>query len=420
MARELRSFLVAALVVTAFLASFAAARAAVERPNQLDRRVDSISASALLTQPAIALVDPARQRAASRLAHLTLPGWLATALFEAIALAYFWSTGRAAAFRDWLRRRITSEFAVRFLFGAMLGLIARAAALPPAFYLYRVERIMGLSAELTRTWALLWIAHTLLAMVVAGLLAALVLWLVDRTHQWYVFTILIILAVSVAWSFASPYFQVPGSRAIEPLSSPLGAQMESLFARAGLPNFPVYVERSRNSPVDRAVVVGLGASRRLVLTDTLISGNTPPEVLFLASGATGAVVLGNPIYIALIEGGIVIVFSALAVVIADRIGFRRDDDPLSRLALVGSLLAIVYLVAVPVRNASLRSYDLDADRYAVRLTGDRVAAVRALVREADQHIEEVCPEMSSTFFVYAHPSPGARIAAINHVPSGCP
>ncbi|MBV8654876.1 MAG: hypothetical protein JO160_02455, partial [Candidatus Eremiobacteraeota bacterium] len=151
MARELRSFLVAALVVTAFLASFAAARAAVERPNQLDRRVDSISASALLTQPAIALVDPARQRAASRLAHLTLPGWLATALFEAIALAYFWSTGRAAAFRDWLRRRITSEFAMRFLFGAMLGLIARAAALPPAFYLYRVERIMGLSAELTRT-----------------------------------------------------------------------------------------------------------------------------------------------------------------------------------------------------------------------------------------------------------------------------
>jgi hypothetical protein len=56
----------------------------------------------------------------------------------------------------------------------------------------------------------------------------------------------------------------------------------------------------------------------------------------------------------------------------------------------------------------------------VRLTGDRVAAVRALVREADQHIEEVCPELSATLFLYAHPSPGARIAAINGVPSGCP
>jgi Zn-dependent protease with chaperone function len=415
-----RRFLFAALAVTLFFLSTAAAHAAIERPNELDRRVDTIAPNALLTQPAIALVDPARQQAADRLVHLTVPGWFAMAIFEAVALAYFWSTGRAAAFRDWLRRRIRSESTVRFLFGATLGLIARAAALLPAFYLYRVERIMGLSVELTRTWAFFWIAHTALAMIVAGLLAALVLWLVERTHQWYVFTILIILAVSVAWSFASPYFQVPGSRAIEPISGPLATQMERVFARAGMPGFPVYVQRSSNSPVDRAVVVGLGASRRLVLTDTLIAGNTPPEVIFLATGAVGAVVLGNPIYIALIEGGIVIVFSALAVVIADRIGFRRDDDPLSRLAIVGALLAIVYLVAVPVRNASLRSYDTDADRYAVRLTGDRVAAVRALVREADQHIEEVCPEMSATFFLYEHPSPGLRIALINRVPSGCP
>lgn len=416
----LRRFLVATVTVTLFLVSFATAYAAVERPNQLDRRVDAIASDALLSQPAIALVDPARQQAAGRLVHLTLPGWLAIAIFEAIALAYFWSTGRAAALRDWLRRRLAAESAVRFLFGAALGLIARAAALLPMFYLYRIERIMGLSGELTRTWALFWIGHTLLAMIVAGLLAALILWLVERTHQWYVFTILVILAVSVAWSFASPYFQVPGSRAVEPISGPLKRQMDVLFARAGLAGFPVYVQPSRNSPVDRAVVVGLGASRRLVLTDTLIAGNTPPEVMFLATGAVGAVELGNPIFIALIEGGIVIVFSALAVVIADRIGFRRDDDPLSRLALVGALLALVYIVAVPVRNASLRSYDLDADRYAVRLTGDRVAAVRALVREADQHIEEVCPELSATLFLYAHPNPGTRIAAINRVPSGCP
>ena len=403
-----------------FLVSFAPACAAVERPNELDRRVDSISAHALLTEPAIAIVDSTRQEAAVRLVHLTLPGFLATALFEAIALAYFWSSGRAAATRDWLRRHVPNEFAVRFAFGAILGLIARLAGLLPAFYLYRVERVMDLSVELTRVWALFWIGHTILAMVVAGLLAALILSLVERTHQWYVYTIVVILAVSLGWSFASPYFQIPGSGAPEPVTGVLGARLHELARRGGLPDLPVLVQKSNSSPVDRAVIVGLGASRRLVITDTLIAGNTPPEVLFLGGVAIGQIVLGDPIFIALIEGGIVIVFSALAVVIADRIGFRRDDDPLSRLALVGSLLALVYLIAVPVRNASLRSYDLDADRYSVRLTGDRVAAVRALVREADQHIEEVCPEMSATLFLYAHPSPGVRVAAINGVPSGCP
>lgn len=420
MALDARRILRGIVFVAIVIASVAPAVAAVDRPNELDRRVDAIPAHALLTQPAIELVDPTRQEAALRLAHLTLPGWLAMALFEAVALAYFWSTGRAAAVRDRLRRHVGSEWGVRFAFGAILGLIARCAALLPAFYLYRVERVMGLSVELTRVWVLFWIGHTILAMVVAGLLAALILSLVERTHQWYIYTIVIILAVSLGWSFASPYFQIPGSGAPVPVTGALGARLNTIVDKAGLPGLPVLVGQSNSSPVDRAVVVGLGASRRLVLTDTLVAGNTPPEVLFLAGVAVGAIVLGDPVYVALIEGGIVIVFSALAVVIADRIGFRRDDDPLSRLALVGSLLALIYLIAVPVRNASLRSYDLDNDRYSVRLNLDRVAAVRALVREADQHIEEVCPELSATLFLYAHPSPGTRIAAINGVRSGCP
>jgi Zn-dependent protease with chaperone function len=108
------------------------------------------------------------------------------------------------------------------------------------------------------------------------------------------------------------------------------------------------------------------------------------------------------------------------VVIADRIRFRRDDDPLSRLAIVGSLLALVYIAAVPVRNAALRSYAFSADRYAVALTGDPAAAVRAIVRDSDQRMEEVCPELSATLFLYVAPGSGARIAAINRVPSACP
>jgi STE24 endopeptidase len=108
------------------------------------------------------------------------------------------------------------------------------------------------------------------------------------------------------------------------------------------------------------------------------------------------------------------------VVIADRIRFRRDDDPLSRLTLVAALLALVYLAAVPVRNAALRSYDFSADQYAIALTRNPAAAVRSLVRTDDQHMEEVCPEWTATLYLYTAPGTGARVAAINRVPSGCP
>jgi hypothetical protein len=35
-------------------------------------------------------------------------------------------------------------------------------------------------------------------------------------------------------------------------------------------------------------------------------------------------------------------------------------------------------------------------------------------------MEEVCPEWTATLYLYTAPGTGARIAAINHVPSGCP
>jgi Zn-dependent protease with chaperone function len=334
--------------------------AAVEWPNALDLRIDSIARSALLSEPARLLVDPARQFAAVRRAHWTVVGFVLTQLFEAAALFYLWSSGMAAELRDWLRRLIRGEWGVRFLFGTALALVARLAAFIPAFYLYRVDHALGLTSELTRFWGLFWLFHTIVAMLVAGSIAAIVLWLVARTHQWYLYTIFGILAASVAWSYLNP------------------------------------------------------------LRVARFAGSTLAEIRYLHAFEVGHVVRGDSLSFALIEGGVIIVFAAIAVVIADRIRFRRDDDPLSRLAIVGALLALVYLAAVPVRNAALRSYAFGADRYAVAVTNDRAAAVRALVRVGDQRMLEVCPELTAMLFLYTEPGIGARVAAINHVPSGCP
>lgn len=412
-----RIFCSVILAVTLALLAGAAAHAAIARPNALDRRVDALSTSELMTQPATALVDPDRQVAAHRRVHWSLFGWVMIELFEAAALFYLWSSGGAAALRDWLRRRVQSEWNVRFLFGAALALVARVAALAPAFYMFRVERTLELTAELTRTWALYWAFHTLLGMIVAGLIAAVVLWLAERTHQWYLYTMAAVLAVSVGWSYASPYIQAP-ARAVHPVGGPARAPLDALLRRAGLPNVAV-VESGDDSPLGRVAVLRSGPNPRVVLTHSLVAGDTEPEIEYRIAYELGHIAHNDLLSIALIEGGIVIVFSAIAIVIADRVRFRRDDDPLSRLAIVGALFALVYLAAVPVRNAALRSYDLNADRYAVALTGSPSSAVRALVRAGDQRMEEVCPEAAASFFLYTTPGIGARVAAINGVPAHC-
>ncbi|MGB6952471.1 MAG: hypothetical protein WBE15_11045, partial [Candidatus Cybelea sp.] len=314
------------LFAAALLAVPAAGNAAAGvRPNALDVRVDTLSNGVLLTQPATMLVDPARQDAALRRAHWTLPGWILILLCESAALFYLWSSGGAARLRDWLRRRIRSEWILRFSFGASLALVARIASFLPAFYLYRVARTMQIDLELTRWWLVSWTIHTLLGMLVAGLIAAIVLGWVQRTHQWYVYTIVGILAGCVVWSYAAPYLALPGAR-VATLSGPLAQRTHALLARAGFPYVPVKVAHIRNSPVGEEAVLGFGSARTILLSDKRIAGGTPAEVAYAVAVQIEHVAHHDFLSIALIEGGIVIVFSAIAVVLADRIGFRRDDD----------------------------------------------------------------------------------------------
>lgn len=372
-----------------------------------------------MSESATQLVDPARQAAAQRLVHWRLPIWICVQIFEALGLVYFWLSGGAASLRRFLQRHIRSPWLMRFTFGASLALVARLASIVPGFALYRVDRIMQLSVQLTRSWLGLWTFHTLLGMIAAGLIAAIVLGLVARTHQWYLYTIVAILAGCVIVPLAAPYARIPGSSSLQPLSGSLRLRIEGLLRRSGLPQVPVSVVRVAQSPVGGAAVLGLGASRTIVVSDTLIAGSSPSEVEYAVAVELSHFVHHDVIAIALIEGGIIILFSALAVLIADRIPFRRDDDPLSRLAIVGALLALLYIVAVPARNAAIQGYDFGADRYAVALTGDRADAVRSLVRNADQRMEEACPEPAARLFLYTSPGLALRVAAINGVPDRC-
>jgi Zn-dependent protease with chaperone function len=409
-------FLVGACLLVA-----APAQARVLRPNALDRSVTAISTAQLLTGPAPSLVDADRQEAAARYARWRISGFLAMVLLQIVALGYLWSSGWAARARDAMRANVHSEFAVRWCFGAMLAIVAKCAALVPMFYLFRVDVVMGLSNEGAYRWWFDWLVSVGFAAVAAGFVAAVVLWLADRTHQWYVYTILGFVVASLAIAFFSPVLVVPLYNTQKPLVDSRFAavrRMERLAARAGVPI--VIEDRSRRSQsATSAQVTGLWATQRIVLSDTLVAGSTPEEVAFSIARELGHVVDSDPLRMAWLDAFVAVFGVALAVFVADRIGFRRDDDPVSRLALVGALFGCVYLVALPPYNAVQRALESGAEGYAVAVTGDPAAAVRWSVRVADQRLVPDCPDTFSYLYFSISPSIADRIATFNHVPARC-
>jgi Zn-dependent protease with chaperone function len=391
------------------------------RPNALDHAVSAIPAHALLTQSPFALVDPARAAAAQHFEQFTIPVWILTVVLQIAVLFWFWNSGRSARLRDRLRASIHSEFWVRFWFGALLALIARAAAFIPLFLQYRMSWIMGLSDVLTRYWFGGWLISTVIAMIAAGLLAALVLGLVDRTHQWYAYTTAGLIGLTLLLTYVQPFALAPLFSTYRDLPpGRLQSDVVALRARAGNMHVPVVEEIvSRRTHAGSSYVLGWGGSQRVVISDTLVAGATEPELRFIVARALGWVAANSALHLALVLGAMLVLGSALAIFLADRIGFRRDDDPVSRLALVGALLGCVYLVTLPFYNGYERNLDIAADRYAVALTGDRISAIRGAVRGADQALQPVCPRLLGYWYFSTHPPAGVRIPNLQGRPSAC-
>lgn len=394
--------------------------ASIGRPNALDAEVNAITAHALLTGSPLTLLDVAREAAAARLESFRVPMWLGTTILQIIALAWFWSTGYSARLRDWLRARVGSEFLVRFCFGAALALLDKLVVLIPQAVQYRFLRLMDLNEVLFRAWLADWIAGTLITMAVVGLTAAIVLWLADRTHQWYIYTIAGVIGFTLVVAYVTPFVFAPVTVHYTTLapSGRLKSDILILEQRTHT-KVPILEEHiGEQTRVGNTYITGWGGTQRIVLSDTLLLGASEPELRFVIARSLEWIAANLALQMTLVQGAFIVVGVALAVLFSDRVGFRRDDDPVSRLALLGAVIGCVYLVALPLYNGYARQASFTMDQAAVALTGDPTSAIRLVVREADQSLQRVCPSRLSRWYLTSRPV-GDRIARLQDRPDVC-
>jgi len=407
------------VLLFAFVALALPAFAAANRPNALDRMVDGIPAADLLAKPAVALVDGARYAAAQRLQSIRTPLWILTLVLQIVALAYFWQSGAAARVRDWLRARVRNEFAVRFLIGASLVCLAKIAAFVPQYSEYRALRSMTLVNVLSLEWLHTWLVGTVIAAVIAGLLVATVLGLSDRTHQWYLYTIAGIFALTITLAYLNPFVIAPAFARYSALPPGAARMVESMEQRTDI-HVPVLEEHiSDRTKTAAAFVSGLGNGERIVLSDTILQSSSGPELAFVTAHVLEHVRDNVPMRDATAQALTVICSIGLAILISDRIGFRRDDDAVSRIALLGSLLVATSVVVLPFYYAFERGVDRDADAFAVARTHARAAGVRYFVRRADQDLLTLCPTRWQLWFTSEHEPVGSRIAAVQGRADDC-
>ena len=328
-------------------------------------------------------------------------------------------TGASAALRDLAASLSGSSFTLTIVvYVAALALAFEALQLPLAFYTgVSLERRYGLSTQTTWRW---WVDHLKataigLAFAVAGAVA--VLWLIRwDPDRWWIAAALLLSAVLVLMAQLAPVALLPLFYELKPLDRPaLRDRLVALAERAGARVLGVFELRlSDRTRKANAALAGLGRTRRILLSDTLLADHSDDEIEVILAHELAHHVHRDLWTGIAVETGLM----TLGFFLADRVmtaavgrfGIVAKADPaaLPLLVLAGGAVSLLLL---PAANALSRAHERRADRYALELTRNAGAFMSAMKRLGAQNLAEERPSRLVEYLFYTHPPVAARIDA---------
>ena len=303
--------------------------------------------------------------------------------------------------------------------GIVLGAVATAVTLPLAARSEVLLRRYGLS---TQNWGA-WFADQAKAWAVSAVLTAvltLVLFALVRAapNWWWTWAAAGAAAFVFVASFAFPVLIEPLFNRFTPMpDSALRTELLQLAERDGEPVKDVLIaDASRRTTALNAYVSGFGASRRIVVYDTLLEKAPPDEVESVVAHE-----LGHAVHRDVVTGTVLGALGAAAAVcglavlagwgpLLRRAGVETLADPRA-IGLVLAIVAVVGALSTPLQALVSRQIEARADEHALELTRDPEAFVSMERRLALENRADLRPNRFFQLWFGTHPTTVDRIAA---------
>ncbi len=299
---------------------------------------------------------------------------------------------------------------------AVLG-VSTVAALPLAAWRETIRRRYGLSVQRWAAWSVDRVRDFAVdsAVVCVGLLALIGTARAAPRH-WWAITAAIAATLVLVLSFGAPLVVEPLFNTFTPL--PPGGQRDELLAMAvqdGVRVADVLVaDASRRTTALNAYVSGFGATRRIVVYDTLLA-RPADEVRLVVSHELGHAVRRDVVSGTMVAAGA----SAAAVAllgfvlssneVVARSGVDGPGDPRA-VALLLALGAVLTLALGPPASLVSRRIEARADVHSLDSTRDAAVFIRAMRELAVTNVANPCPNRILHALSADHPSVPERIA----------
>lgn len=331
----------------------------------------------------------------------------------------FLSAGWSAALRD---RAAAATGGISILtvvlYVIALALLSEALQIPFAFYQgVTLERRYGLSTQTTGQW---WIDQGKAAAVglVLALMAALIVWGLLRVspERWWLIASACFIVLLVVMAQLAPVYLLPLFYTFRPLERPaLVDRLLKLAERAETTILGIFEwKMSEKTRKANAALTGIGRTRRILLSDTLLAEHSDDEIEVILAHelshhvhhdiwkalAVEAVLLTLGLYLA----------DRVLEMMSDRFGLMGKGD-VAALPMLLLAVGAVSILLLPAVNALSRAHERRADRYALDMTGNAAAFMSAMKRLGAQNLAEERPSRLVEVLFYSHPPMAARIEA---------
>ena len=237
-------------------------------------------------------------------------------------------------------------------------------------------------------------------------------------RTWWAWTAAGAAAFVVLASFVLPVVFEPIFNSFTPMpAGPLRTQLIAVADRDGVPVKDVLVaDASRRTRAVNAYVSGFGATRRIVVYDTLLEQATPAEVTSVVAHELGHA-KDNDVLVGTVIGALGAAAAVIAIYLLGSwrgllrlAGVTGIGEPRA-IALLLAVAAIAGLVAGPAQNLVSRHIEARADTHALQLTDDPETFEQMQARLAQINIANVDPNPFEFVMFASHPSTVQRMAA---------
>lgn len=304
-----------------------------------------------------------------------------------------------------------------FMYVLLLLVISKALGIGLDYYGFRLERRFKLSTQRIRSWAVDEVKGFLVGLVMGTIVVEVLYFTLRQWPQhWWVLAWALFMGLFILLAQLAPVVLFPIFYKFEPLDNEdLRRRLVILSERAGTRVRGVYRWKlSEKSKKANAALTGLGATRRIILADTLLDNYTPEEIEAVLAHELGHHVHRHILKSIFVQAGITFFgFWAANWVLhysVDQHMFEELSD-FANLPLLALVSVVLSFLLMPALNAFSRFNERQADRYAF----ESIASVRPFISSmnklAEQNLAERKPSKWVEFFFHSHPAISRRLAA---------